>query len=174
MRNTSVTNALRWMLAAWMLLATSVMPSWSYGHSDGYFPNQHKVTDCTQRCSFAPTTFCGNRDNDVSLSADVHNHGSLKLLGSIKCSPPSGQPTIPHDGSKCSWCAWISIISAAQGIRISPKELTYGQFLLDGLTSALINGFGESNLHGNFCSYDALVFPLCDRARHERSGVQLA
>ena len=175
MRNTSVTNALRWLLAAWMLLATSVMSSFIHGHSGGNLSYQHDKPDCTPWCSSVPVAFHGDHDGDANLLAvDVHRHVSLALLGITRCLPSSDQPTAPHDKLQCSWCAWMNTVSAAQGVRTSSKEVTIDQSWLGGLTGASIDGFGESKQHATICSGIAPSFPLCDRARHERSGVQLA
>jgi uncharacterized protein YcbX len=175
MRNTSVTNALRWMLAAWMLLATSVMSSVIHGRSGGYLSYQHDKSDCTPWCSSVTAAFHGDHEDDASrFAVDVHRHVPLALLGTTKCLPSSDHPTVPHDRSQCSWCAWVDAVSVAQVVRISSKELTIDQFWPGCLTSALIDGFGESKQYATLCSGIAPSFPLCDRARHERSGVQLA
>lgn len=172
MRNTAVTNALQWLLATWILLATSVTPYWAHDHNSGDFANQHNGAGCTRLCSYSPIAYRGDHNENAGLCDDCLNHGFPGLPGSEKCLPSPKQSTIPHEGTRCCWCAWLRTVSAAQGIRISPKELTLGQLWLGDLSSTSIGDL-ESNLRGVFCSNAARSFPLCDRARHERSGVQL-
>jgi hypothetical protein len=174
MKNVSVENALRWMLAAWMLLATSVTSStFVHGHSDGNFSHQHDKSDCTFSRSFAPTAFHDSHNSDVSLSAvDIHRHGYLMLLGAIAHQPVSGEPSGSHEKSP-SHCEMIAV-SAAQGVRTLSKNLTVDHSGVACLTVVSIGCICESKQHETLCAGVAPASPLCDRARHERSGVQLA
>lgn len=172
MKNITVKNVFRWLLAAWMLLATSVMSSVMHGHGGGSLACQHDESDCTRRCSLVPTVFRGDNDGDPSLSAvDVHRAGALAQWGNL---PSLGRPIVPHDRSQCHWCAWMKTVSAAQGIRTLSKNPTFDRSWSDGFTSVLTDGVGRSEQFAAFGSDIAPSLPLCDRARHARSGVQLA
>jgi hypothetical protein len=175
MRNASVENALRWMLAAWMLLATSVTSStYVHGHSGGKTAHQHDGADCTLSRSFVPTTFHDGHDGDVSLSAmDVHRHGCLVLLGAITYQPMSGEPSDPHQKSPCDWDTIVAV-SAAQGVRTLSKSLAVDHSGLAAPTVLAIGCVCEAKQTVFSCADIAPVSLLCDRARHERSGVLLA
>jgi hypothetical protein len=174
MKNVSVENGLRWMLAALMLLATSVTSStYVHGHSGGNLSHQHDKSGCTLSRSFAPVAFLGGYNNDVSLSAvDVHRHGCLMLLGTITYQPMSGEPCCSHEKSP-SGREMIVTVSAAQGVRTWSKGLTVDHSGLASLAVFSIGCICESKQHETLCAGAAPASPLCDRARHERSGVQL-
>jgi len=175
MKNTSVKNAFRWMLAAWMLLATSVTSStFVHGHSGGNLSHQHESSNCTFSHSWVPATFHDSHDSDVRLSAvDVHRHGCLVLLGAITYQPVSGEPSGSHEKAPGGW-ETIVAVSAAQSVRTLPKSLAVDQAGLASFAGASIGCICESKQHETLCASAVPASPLCDRARHERSGVQLA
>ena len=175
MKHVSVENALRWMLAASMLLATSVTSStFMHGHSGGNLSHQHDSSDCTLSHSFVPTAFHDGHDSDMSLSAvDVHRHGCLTLLGAITYMPAPNEPSGSHGKSSCGWETIVSV-SAAQGVRAFSKVVAVDHSGLASLAGVSIGCVRESKQPNSHCAGTALASPLCDRARHERSGVQLA
>jgi hypothetical protein len=174
MKNVSVENVLRWMLAAWMLLATSVTYStYVHGHSGGNLAHGHGKSDCTLSRSFAQAAFFGGYNNDVSLSAvDIHRHGWLMLLGAIAHQPMPGEPSDSHEKAPNGW-ETIVAISGAQSARTLAKGLTVDHSGLASLAVFSISCIGESKQRETLCAGLAPASPLCDRARHERSGVQL-
>ena len=175
MKYVLVENALRWMLAAWMLLATSVTSStYVHGHNGGNLSHQHDKSVCALSRSFAPAAFLGGYNNDVSLSAmDTHRHGYLVLLGAITYQPMPGDPSGSHEKSSSGWETMVTV-SAAQGVRTLSKGLTLDHSGLASLAAPSISCITESKQHETRCAGLAPASTLCDRARHERSGVQLA
>ena len=174
MKNASVKNVFRWMLAAWMLLATSVTSStYVHGHNGGNLSHRHDKSDCTLSRSFTPAAFYGGYNNDVSLSAvDIHRHGCLAVLGAITHQPMPGEPSGSHEKSPSGW--ETIVVSAAQGVRTLSKGLAVDHSGPTSLAVLSISCICESKQHENLSASAAPTSPLCDRARHERSGVQLA
>lgn len=175
MKNTSVENVVRWMLAAWMLLATSVTSStYMHGHSDGNLSHQHDASDGTLFRSFAPAASYGDHNTDVSLAAvDTHRHGCLVLLGTIAHQPMPCEPSDSHEKSP-SGLETIVGVSTAQGGRILSKNLAVDHSGPTPLGVISTDCICESKQHATVCAGVAPASTLCDRARHERSGVQLA
>lgn len=174
MKNGSVENALRWMLAVWMLLATSVTPStYVHGHRGGSVSHQHDGPDYA--LSHAQSAaFHDGHDAEARLTAvDVHRHGCLALLGGIAYQPLPGGPAGSHGVPAGSWETMVAI-SAAHSIRSTSKSLVVDH---DGLVAAVGVSMGcvcESKQPASLDTGIAPASPLCDRARHERSGVLLA
>ena len=174
MQNVSVENGVRWMLAAWMLLATSVtVPTFVHSHSGGNLSHQHDNSVCERSHSLASAALRDCHDGTISLSAvDVHRHGGLALLGAITHQPMPGEPSGSHEKSPNGW--ETIVISTAQGVRTLTKGLAVDR---SGLASSTVFSMGcicESKQHETLYAGLAPASPLCDRARHERSGVQLA
>lgn len=174
MKNTSVKNAFRWMLAAWMLLATSVTSStFVHGHNGGNLFHQHDSSDCTLSHSSVPAVFHDGHDNDVSLSAvDVHRHGCFTLLGAIAYQPTPGEPSGSQEKSPSRW-ETIAAISAVQSVRTASKSLAVDHCWLASFADLSVDCICSSKQREVLPSGVVLASPLCDRARHERSGVQL-
>jgi hypothetical protein len=175
MRKALVENALRWMLAAWMLLATSFTSStYVHGHSGGNLSHQHDRHDSTFSHSSVPTTFHDDHDSHPMLSAaDVHRHGCVVLLGAIAYQPVSDKSSSSQEKLPCSWETLV-VVSAAHGVRNLSKTLAIDQSALALAATISIGSVCELKQHELSCAGIALSFPLCDRARHERSGVLLA
>ena len=109
----------------------------------------------------------------MSLSAvDFHRHGCLVLLGAVTYQPMSGESTNSHEKSPIGW--ETIAISAAQGVRTLSKGLAVDHSGLVALTILSISCICESKQCETRCAGVAPASLLCDRARHERSGVQLA
>jgi hypothetical protein len=175
MKTVSVEHALRWMLAAWMLLAASVTPSTIvHGHSGGSLSHQHDTSGGARSYSPLSASIHDGHDGDVSLSAaDVHCHGFLTLFGAIAYQPMPGEPCDSHEKSSSTW-ETIVTISAGQGNRALMKHLAVDH---SGQTSQAVVSIGcicAPKQHETLSAGTAPASPLCDRARHERSGVQLA
>lgn len=175
MKKSTVENTFRGMLAAWMLLATSVTSStYVHGHSGGNLSHQHDRHDSTLSHSTVPTTFHDGHDSHMILSAaDVHRHGCVVLLGAIAYQPVSDKSSTSHQKVPCSWETLV-VVSAAHSVRSLSKTLAIDQSALAPVAAISIGGVCELKQHKSFCAGTAPVFPLCDRARHERSGVLLA
>jgi hypothetical protein len=175
MKNGSVENALRWMLAASMLLATSVTSStFVHGHSGGNVAHQHGSSDHTLPHSLALTAYHDGHDSDMSVSAvDVHRHGCLTLLGAVTYMPTPNEPGGSHGQSSCAWKTIVAV-SAAQGVRAFSKVAAIDCLGLASCASVSIGCVCESKQPSSLRAGTAPASPLCDRARHERSGVQRA
>jgi hypothetical protein len=150
-KSTSVQDAVRWTLSAWMLLATSISSTtFAHDHTSGQLAQQHR--GCDHRLSGSLTAKC--------LLDGQNGSGS--------------EPTVPRDESPCNWCCWIAAVSAAQVVRAPSQDRvidrlgpTFGALIATTRTA--------DSLRCEVPSADAAPSsPLCDRARHERSGVQLA
>ena len=175
MKNVSVENALRWMLAAWMLLATSVTSStFVHEHCGGNLSHQHDRFVCTLSDALVPAAFYDGHGNDMSLSAeDVHRHRCLMLLGAVTHQPMPGEPSGSHEESPSGRETTV-VISTTQGVRTLSRSLAVDHSGLASLAVFSTGCIGESKQHETLRAGAALASPLCDRARHERSGVQLA
>jgi hypothetical protein len=176
MRTASVGNIERWLLASWMLTGALLPPvSITHAHENG---GQHHRHDSATHSQIAATashrTFetpgHADRECDSAASADVHQHVFLGWLGSVRCSPipnPSDKPPpLPADGfslplvAACPSCP-ASAFSSPSWLSTSPPNSE--KPIVQPPTQIL--GRGPSV---------APTSALCDRARHERSGVQLA
>jgi hypothetical protein len=115
----------------------------------------------------------GHDDDTVSLSAvDVHRHGCLVLLGTITYqSVPNGS----SGSAEKPPCGWETIVAvpAVQGVRALSKGLTADHCALAAPTILAIGCVCEVKQPALACADVAPASILCDRARHERSGVLL-
>jgi hypothetical protein len=175
MKHRSLEYAVRWMLAAWMLLATSITSSAvEHSHSGGYILHQHGDADSTLLCSSARGAFHDGHDGDASLSAPVfHRHGGLALLGAVIYLPMPDDSTGAHGNSPSNW-ETVLAVSTVQSVRTLSKSLAIDHSGLASLAVFSVGCICESKQHEVLCAGLVPAFPLCDRARHERSGVQLA
>jgi hypothetical protein len=172
MKNTSVENALRCLLAALMLLATSATHStYVHGHSGGNRSHEHDGPDCFTRSQLPVTPYDGNATS-VCLSADdIHRHQCFALFGSITYKSASGEQTDSHGKSTCCGTSVIAV-SACHSVRGLSKNLTADHGGLISVANISSGCVCESKQPESFAGI-APVSPLCDRARHERSGVLL-
>jgi hypothetical protein len=179
MKRLTVENTFRWLLAAWMLVATSVASStYMHSHSGGSLAHQHDEYDHAASHPVMPVPVHGDHDGHdhdiVSLSAvDVHRHGFLAMLGTITYqSVPDGS----SGSSERQPYGWDTIVavSAVQGVRAMSKSVASDHCSLAAPTVLAIGCVCEVKQPALSCADTAPVSPLCDRARHERSGVLLA
>lgn len=161
-----------------MLVATSVASStYVHGHSGGNLAHQHDEYDHAGSHPLMPVPvhddYDGHDDDFVGLSAvDVHRHGCLVLLGTIAYqSTPDGSSGSPEK-HPCGWDTIVAV-SAAQGVRALSKGLTADHCALAAPTILAIGCVCEAKQPALAYADIAPVSPLCDRARHERSGVLL-
>jgi hypothetical protein len=174
MNKFAVENALRGVLAAWMLLATTFASSTlSHSHSEGYRPHGHDRSDCVSAASNPGADRGGHHDEMSLAGADSHQHRFLVLLGAVEYLPMPSEPASPHDKSPCGWDTIIAV-SAAQGIRACSNGLAVDHLQLASLANRSVDCICPSGQHEIPVLDVAPSAPLCDRARHERSGVQLA
>ncbi len=157
-----------------MLLATSVTSStFVHGHSGGNLSHQHDPSNCSLSHSIVPATFHDGHDGDVSLSAvDVHRHGCLVLLGAITYQPMPSEPSGSHEKSPNGW-ETIVAVSAVQSVRGLSKSITVAPCWSASFDDLSVDCICSAKQCGILSPGVVLAFPLCDRARHERSGVQL-
>jgi hypothetical protein len=178
MKNRSVENPLRWMLAAWSLLATMLGSSaFVHSHSGGDQPHRHARSAWVPNAPshpFVPGAAQGSYEGGLCLSAaDFHRHGRILLLGAIKYLPTPGEPAIPHGKSPCDWDTIIAV-SAAQRTRACSNGVAVGHCELGSLADFCVGCVCPTGQQEIPALGFAQSAPLCDRARHERSGVQLA
>jgi hypothetical protein len=175
MKKGPVKKILRWLLAAWTLLAMSG-PSWTYVHSHagGDVSHRHDESSLTISHQPSPSTLHDDHHDAVgATAADIHRHGRLTLLGGMTHDPVPSGPSHSHEGAPTRW-ETIVTVSAAQGGRTLSKVLTVDSFSPLSLPAVAGGSFGESKQPLPFAAGVAPTSPLCDRARHERSGVLLA
>jgi hypothetical protein len=175
MEEAKVKTLSRYLLAAWMLLATSATPStYVHAHSNGNTAHQHDGHGGVPADRSTPADSYGNDATAVNSSAeDTHRHGCLTLLGTFTCHSIPDQLSGFHEKKPCG-CDTIVAVSAAQTIRAPLKNLWGSSY---GCASAAVLVTGcvcERKQLDSFCTGCEPVSPLCDRARHERSGVLLA
>lgn len=174
MKILAVENALRWMLAAWMLLATTFPSSTlSHSHFEGDDHHEHGPSDCIS-VAFVPGADRGGHHGEMSLAgADHHRHRFLLLLETVEHLPMPSEPASSQEKSPCGWDTIIAV-SAAPGIRGHSHGLAVDHSRVASLANRSADCICQSGQREIPSSSAALGSLLCDRARHERSGVQLA
>ena len=178
MNKLAIENALRWVLAAWTLMVSVFAPSTVvHRHSGGNIPHQHYQSDRAPDASsysLAPRPFPeGYEGWTCPLPADLHKHPGLFLLGAVKHLPATSQPVNSNDESSGGWETYSTILSA-RGLRTGSANAAADDFDLVPVAD-LCAGYICSNEQREVPAFSvAPCSQLCDRARHERSGVQLA
>jgi hypothetical protein len=178
MNRPAVENALRWMLAAWTLGASVfVAPTVVHGHVGGRRSHQHHPADCVPdglSQSFLPEAPRNGYEGRTCLSAaDFHRHRSFSLLEAVKYVPMPSEPVSPHGKSPCGW-ETIPVVSSARGLRACSHGVAGDHLQLASPADLSVECICQSGQHKTPAPGAAPSAPLCDRARHERSGVQLA
>ena len=173
-----VENALRWMLAAWTLGASSfVAPTVVHSHTGGLRSHRHDLADGAPDGlvrSFLPEALRNGYEGRTCLSAaDIHQHGRFLLLGAVKYLPMPSEPVSPHSKSLCGW-ETILVVSSAQGLRACSNGVAGDHLQSASLAALSVECTCQSGQQEIIALGVAPSAPLCDRARHERSGVQLA
>jgi hypothetical protein len=186
MKRRAVNSALRWMLAAWTLWAfVLACPTVVHSHLGGENPHQHDPSDCVPDAHsypFAPEALLSGHGGGLCLSAaDFHQHGCLPLLGAVKYLPMPTEPCGLRCKAPCGLhckapCGWpLAVVAAtAQGRRACSSAVTGDHLQLASpvdLSGECIGRSGQREIPAVGAAPSA---PLCDRARHERSGVLLA
>ena len=181
MKKLAVENALRWVLAAWTLGVSVLAPATVvHRHSGGNNPHQHcqpdHAPDASSYSSFVPGALPKSYEGGACpLTADLHKHPGLLLLGAVKHLPVPIEPVSPDGKSPGGWETISTILSARSFRACSASTFT----LADDFGLVPVADFAV----GCVCSKEQREVPtssislgsqLCDRARHERSGVQLA
>ena len=171
---------LRWTLAAWALLATTFeFSTLAHGHFRGGLPHRHDRSDAISISADLSHLSSPGVDQDgyhggMSLSdAGFHQHLRFPLLGAVGYLPVSSEPGSSHQKSPCGWETIIAV-SAAQSIRTCSNGLAVDHLQLASVANLPLNCLCPSGEHEIAVLYAAPSATLCDRARHERSGVQLA
>lgn len=171
-------NSLRWMLAVWTVSATVfVSPAVVHSHDEGDRPHHHDGDDGDSGVFSGlplPTARHEGHEGAAYLSAaDFHEHGGLRLLGSANYRPSPTDPCGPQDKSPGNWEVIVAAAATAN-VRADSNGVALSHW---GLASAAdlsvdcVCPSGYRDVRG--CDV-GVASPLCDRARHERSGVQLA
>jgi hypothetical protein len=178
MKRRTVEIALRWMLAAWTLGASAfVTPTVAHAHPGGYSPHQHDSADCVPdglSPSFTPEAPKKGYEGRTCLSAaDFHHHGCFLLLGAVGYLPTPSEPVGPHGQLPCGW-ETILVVSSAQGLRACSNGVAADHLKLASLADISMECICQSGQDAIPVLGVAPSAPLCDRARHERSGVLLA
>jgi len=179
MNKPAVENALRWMLAVWTLWASSsVLPPLVHSHLGGRQPHEHDRAGCVphgRSCSLAPTALQNGYEGGTCLSAaDFHRHGYSRLLGFVKYLPTPTEPSGPHGKLRWGWETIVGV-SAVRALRACSNGVAGDHWLQSASPADLsVNCVCQSGQHEIPVLGVAPSAPLCDRARHERSGVQLA
>ncbi|HLA86287.1 MAG TPA: hypothetical protein VJL29_15975 [Thermoguttaceae bacterium] len=110
----------------------------------------------------------------LSLSAvDLHRHGCLPLLGAFSYLPMSGESSDSHDKSPISWETLVAV-STVQSVGPVSRNVAMNHWWLAAFANLAADHCCPAENHEIRSLGVALASPLCDRARHERSGVLLA
>jgi len=179
MKKLAVANAMRWMLAAWTLWASSfASPNILHEHPGGGNPHQHDEADLlsnTHAHSIAHEAVASGCESGGFFSAaDLHQHRYLLLLGAVKYLPMPTEPVGRHGDSPCGGETTIVAVSTAPGLRACSNGGVAGHFGLVPLANLAVGCICPSGRREVPPSDVAPGSLLCDRARHERSGVLLA
>jgi hypothetical protein len=177
MRTASVGHIERWLLASWMLVAATLPPvAVTHAHANGRGTHRHAKTTYSHvhRHPAAEERTPGTSDlvrfRGMSLdAADVHGHIFLGWVGSIACSPvtnpkDSDQQPASDDGG-------LALVAAPM---VRPTTVGASAW---GLVPQVNSEVAFVRLAHDDAGREPWATPsppLCDRARHERSGVQLA
>jgi hypothetical protein len=171
MRNVMVENAVRWMLAASMLLSASVMSStYVHAHGGGDLLHQHGGAGDVHSCEF---DLAASHDVETCLeSGGTHSHLFFMLWGAKICVPAAERPAGAGARAElpCGQDTAVCFTSSASVLavtRLASIDQTSSTFCLDTAGGSL-----EPKRAVSFCAGLPQVSLLCDRARHERSGVQ--
>lgn len=177
MNNRMAENTFRCLLAAWMLVATSTMSStYVHGHNGGNVSHQHDSCESTLPHSTATAAFHNDHDSSIYVghsARDVHRHGGLVLLGAFAYQPLSDKSSDSQDKSPIGWQT-ILVVSTAQGMRGLSKSLPFETPGVVPIADVPTGCVCQSKQPAYSCGNAAPTSLLCDRARHERSGVLLA
>jgi hypothetical protein len=170
-----VERTFRCVLAVWMLAASSVSSStYVHTHGGGSVAHQHDGETCATSGHVASTDDHDGGAVAVSLSGvDEHSHGCLVWLGMATYHSTHNPSSGLHEQKACRLETIVSI-SAAQTARTSLRDFwgnSFGPVSQAALSTECPREWKQSDYS---CAGSAPAYPLCDRARHERSGVLLA
>lgn len=178
MKNLAVENALRWVLAAWTLGVSVFAPTTVvHRHFGGQSPHEHSCFDPAPEAtlySCEPVDLCkGLEFTAFSLPTDLHKHPGFLLLGTVKHVPMPGESNGPDGKSPGGW-ETISTALSSRCLRVSATSSWADDFELAPVADFCAGCASIREHHEVSTSSDVRCSQLCDRARHERSGVQLA
>jgi hypothetical protein len=174
MKNSAVESGLRWTLAASMLLMMPLSSTtFVHQHSGGGAAHHHKLTDHSSLPPTSPLPFDDDGDrNGVGMSAvDVHHHGCLLFLGMVTYQSGPGNPSDSHRQAPRG--LETAFVLSPSGVQTFSKSLAADHLQLAASTAVSTGCVGESMRPVLSPGAFAPASLLCDRARHERSGVQL-
>jgi hypothetical protein len=177
MKKIPVENTIRLMLAAWMLLATSVVSStYVHSHQGGNRSHHHNEDKHAFSSLHVSSALHDGYHGDAYLSSgDIHRHGCLTLLGTISYLPIPSRSHVPdsHTNFPIGWDTVVTV-SAAPSVRSLAKGPTVDYTEPIAINGVSIGFVCESKQPESSHTDSSSITLLCDRARHERSGVQLA
>jgi hypothetical protein len=173
MKNPVVESGLRWTLAAWMLLAMPLSSlTFVHQHAGGDASHHHETADHTPLPPAAPLALDDDHRTDLGISTvDAHCHGCLPLLGTVTYQSGAGNPSDSHE--KVPRCLDAAVVLTLSGARAVSTIMAVNHLLPIAPTAVVLDSVGESTLPISCHFAIAPASLLCDRARHERSGVLL-
>ena len=140
-------------------------------------PHQHCQSDDVPDASsysFEPVDLPkGYEGATYPLAADLHKHPGLLLLGAVKHLPLPSEPVSPDGKSPGGW-ETIATVLSARGLRACSTSTVADDFELVPVADFSVGCVCSTEQREVPTSSISLGSQLCDRARHERSGVQLA
>jgi hypothetical protein len=175
MKKLRIENAVRLLLAAWMLLSAPAMPSTSvHAHHGGNVSHHHYHPEGQLPSAYLPT---GLHDAESCIEpSETHTHFSFMLWGA-KFELPIGNPSSATDPNPREFCgndaiAVLVLPAHTQNLTKIPSIDSWGPPCLAPIWGSVAC---EANQPDWRCSGDLPQGALlCDRARHERTGVLLA
>ena len=164
----------------WTLWASALAsPAIVHSHSGGESPHRHGRAENSHHAllhSGASGGFVGSGEAETFIApAEAHQHGRLLFFGSIRYRPMPNAPADRHGDSLCGCETILTAISPDPGVRVSLSGALGSPFERMSLVDPSMGCVDSAEWGAAACAGAAVPSPLlCDRARHERSGVLLA
>ncbi len=164
--------ACRLSVAVIVSLANGGGPGLWHAHAGGERPHRHHTPTakhCEHEYKHHGHSHAHPHPSEL-LGADSHVH--LWLFGFEFASLP-----LPYDSREDSDGEWRQFVASPFSVGPSVRQLSgteYNLFVVAIVNDRLLETRPISlHLADRFASLPAIAAPLCDTARHERSGVQL-
>jgi hypothetical protein len=175
MKTRPVQIVTRCLLAAWMLAATwGTSSTYLHSHDGGGLAHQHDEHGSAISHDLTPASPHHECEGDtIPAAPSVHRHGCLVLLGALAYQPVPERSSDSHQRHSCGWETVVAI-SNAQSVRSPSKSLAASCWGLAVLAALPVGCVCETRRPEYSRAGAMPASTLCDRARHERSGVLLA
>lgn len=179
MKSVAANSIIRWTLTVWMLWVSAfAIPPIVHRHEGGDRPHQHGPSDGDHveksQLPDVDTPVNGHAIATIFPSADLHLHSGILLPGAIghRLAPSElGRSSGP---TSCGWETGLTAIATFTGSRVSWLGGVWAHIELWPPPGLFVLQACQSDRFEELSSTAPAHSFLCDRARHERSGVLLA